>query len=158
MRGRAPDLHRRPLVPERREETQALEMVEVQMRQAEVHVSDAAALEVEAERPDARTGVQHERNVLVEFDLDAGGVASVRDGVGPRCRNGAAATPDREPHALLLPPEDRDDADELLGVCKERERSDGDVALDTIGRGDAKRLVRRPLLVERDAYGPALRR
>src|SRR5205814_8291462 len=99
MRGRAPDLHRRPLVPERCEEAETLGVVEVERRQADVHVPGPPSLQVEAERPDPGAGIEDQRHAFTERDLDAGGVAAVGDRVGPRCRHGAAAAPDGDAHA-----------------------------------------------------------
>src|SRR5207248_10133668 len=84
---------------ERCEEAETLEVVEVEMRQADVHVPGPPSLQVEAERPDPGAGVEDEGRVLPERDLDAGGVAAVGDGVRPRCRHGAAAAPDGDANA-----------------------------------------------------------
>ncbi len=57
-----------------------------------------------------------------------------------------------------LPPEDRDDADELVGVCEEREGGHGDFALDPVSARDPKAFVRRAALVEGDPRRSAFRR
>ena len=59
------------LVPQRPEEAQALQMIEMQMREAQMDPADAAIEELEAQRPDARARVQHKDRLGAERDLDA---------------------------------------------------------------------------------------
>ena len=70
-RGRSPDVEREPLVPERREEAESLEVVEVEVGQEEMNAARAAVQELEAEIPDSGASVEHEESPIVERDLDA---------------------------------------------------------------------------------------
>jgi hypothetical protein len=58
----------------------------------------------------------------------------------------------------LLAPEDRDDADELVRMRKERERGHRDVTLDAVQARDPKSLVCWTPLLEGDPRGPTLER
>ncbi len=121
-RAGAPDVDAHPVVPERREEPEALEVIEVEVGQEEVDAPGAAFEEVDAERADAGTGVQDERRPVVEKHLDARCVAAVglRGGTGRRYR--ATTAPDLQAHGhiRLAPPEDHDDSHEFVGVREER--------------------------------------
>src|SRR6266536_2413702 len=57
-----------------------------------------------------------------------------------------------------LPPEDRDDADELVCMCKEWEGGYFDLALDSVKARDPKPFVCRAALVESDPRRPAFGR
>ena len=59
------------LVPQRREEAQAFEMVEMQVRQEEMDLPRAPPDEVETERADTGAGVEHECRLAAEHHLDA---------------------------------------------------------------------------------------
>src|SRR5438309_462161 len=72
---RPPDVHLRLGVEDRREEPDSLDVVEVEMREAEVDRTGAVLDEPAAERTDARAGVQDDAGAVVAFDLDARGVA-----------------------------------------------------------------------------------
>ena len=103
-----PDLDADAVIPERREEAEALEVVEVQVGQEEVDRAVCRVEEVEAKRADTGAGIQDERRVVVEQHLDAGRVAAVRHGVGAGGRNRASTAPDLQAHRHvgLAPPED----------------------------------------------------
>ena len=93
-RARPPDVEGHLGVPERREEPEALEVVEMEVGQEEVDSTRPAPGEVEAELADSGPGVQHQGRVVAERDLDAGRVAAVPDGLRPGRRHRAAASPD----------------------------------------------------------------
>src|SRR5262249_17843613 len=93
-RPRPPDLDRHALVPERREETKALEMVEVEMSQEEVYVPRLPSDEVETERPDPGAGIEHQSLAVSRRHLDARGIAAVLDSVRAGRRKRPPATPD----------------------------------------------------------------
>ena len=65
-RRRSPDVERHALVPERREEPQSLEMVEVQVGEEEMDSIRSAVQELEAEGPDPGAGVEHEHAPVIE--------------------------------------------------------------------------------------------
>src|SRR6186997_2484806 len=78
-RTRTPDVQFHALVPERREEAEPFDVVEMEVREKEVNGLRAAPDEVETESPDACSGVEHHRLFSPGQHLDAGGVAPVRD-------------------------------------------------------------------------------
>src|SRR6266511_2266146 len=67
-----------------------------------------------------------------------------------------AGTEPRQPQTVtriqtsILGPEDRDDADELVCVCEEREGGHGNLAVDPVTARDPKSFVRGAALVEGD--------
>src|SRR5689334_4829444 len=73
-------------------------MIEVQMREEEMDAPCAAPHELGAEGADARAGVEYQRLLVVERDLDARCVAAVRDRARTGRRYRTAASPDREAH------------------------------------------------------------
>jgi hypothetical protein len=80
------------------------------------------------------------------------------------CGPGVGTEP-RQPQILtriaapnLLPPEDRDDADELFGIGEEWERRHRELTLDPVSARDPVLLVCRPPLVERDPRRALLQR
>jgi hypothetical protein len=95
---RSPDVQLHVLIPERREEAQSFEVVEVEVSEAEVDLPDTAVQELETEQSDPGASVEHNDRAVVQRDLDAGRVSAVGDGLRPRCWHRAAATPDRYAH------------------------------------------------------------
>jgi hypothetical protein len=83
--------------PERREEPQALEMVEVKVGEEEVDSPRPFADELETERADAGSGVEDEDRSVAEANLEAGRVSSVAQRPGTRRRERSAAAPDPDP-------------------------------------------------------------
>src|SRR4051812_8409496 len=130
----------------------------MQMGEEEMDTPRAALQEVEPELPDPSPGIEHKDGPVVERDLDTRRVAAVANGVRPRCRHGPTTAPDLQAHgsSRLLAPEDRHDADELVGMREQRERGHGDLTLHTVHARDPKSLVRRAPLVEGDPCGPPL--
>src|SRR6266516_132453 len=96
---RSPDVELYALIPERREEAQSFEVVEVEVSEAEMDLPHAAVQELETQPSDPGAGVEHENRAVVQRDLDAGRVSAVGDGLRPRCWHRAAAAPDRHAHA-----------------------------------------------------------
>src|SRR5256714_230411 len=74
-------------------------MIEVQMTEAEMQRAHILGLELQAERPDASAGVEHDDRAVGKADLHTRGVAAVAHGVGPRSSERAAASPHARPHA-----------------------------------------------------------
>lgn len=83
--------------PERREEPQALEVIEVKVGEEEMDSPRCLGDELEAERADAGSGVEDEDYPVAEANLQAGCVSSVAQGPGTRRREGSAAAPDPDP-------------------------------------------------------------
>jgi hypothetical protein len=72
--------------PERREEAEALNVVEMQVREQDMQWPLAAAVQREPQCTDACSSVKHEQRIVGETDLEAGGVAAACDRVRPRSR------------------------------------------------------------------------
>ena len=89
---------------QRREEHEALNVVEVEVGQEDV---DAVRLgrEREAEAADAGACVEHHERAVGQRDRHARGVAPVAAGLPPRRRHRPASTPDR--HLQVRPPRRR---------------------------------------------------
>jgi len=92
----APDREVGLPLPHRREEPEPLDVVEVQMRQEDVHVLRQTAVEVPAELPDPRARVEDEQGVVVGPQRHAGRVPAVAHRGRPGRGHGAAAAPDPE--------------------------------------------------------------
>jgi hypothetical protein len=96
-RGRTPEVDMRVGHPERREEPETLEMVEVKVGEEEVDSPRPFGDELEAERADAGSGVEDEDRSVAEANLEAGRVSSVAQRPGTRRRERSAAAPDLDP-------------------------------------------------------------
>ena len=96
-RRRSPDVQLRLLVPDRAEEAEAFDVVDVQVREQEVDRLRAAA-QGRAEPADAGARVEDEQRPVREAELDARRVAAVRHRVRSRCRERPAAAPDPREH------------------------------------------------------------
>src|SRR5204863_9872488 len=84
-----------------REEHEALDMVQMEVRQQDVHVRRAG--QVEAQRADPGAGVEDDVLAARQGDLHAGGIAAVAIHLGPGRRDRSASSPDLEPPGLALP-------------------------------------------------------
>src|SRR6185436_17266481 len=85
---RTPDVDLQIGASERREETEALDVIHVQVR--EQHVDAALCRRDDlSQAPDPRAGIEDEE-VIAIADLDARSVAAEAHGVGPRGSEGAA--------------------------------------------------------------------
>jgi hypothetical protein len=73
-------------VEQRTEEAEALEMVEVQMREQQVHGARLLVGEVQPERAQSRTRVQDDEVARLGPELDARCVPTGSNGIGARCR------------------------------------------------------------------------
>ena len=71
-------------IPERREEPETLEVIQVQMAEQDVDPARRRAVERRPERADARSGIEDHEAIVLGSYLDARRVASVADGVGAR--------------------------------------------------------------------------
>jgi len=92
-------------------------MVHVKVRQQDVEFVDRLVIDRDAERAHAGTGVEHERRPAVEAHFDAGRVAAVAHGLGPR--RGAEKS-----YCFLLTSDKRSSAaEERLGIMEQT--SDG---------------------------------
>jgi hypothetical protein len=89
-------------VPERREEGEAGHVIEVQMGQEKVDRRARSVREPQAELPDPGAGIENEGAAVIEAELDAGGVAAVRESRRAWRGEGAAAAPDRRNHLSSL--------------------------------------------------------
>ena len=156
-RARAPEVDRHSLVEQGREEPEPFEMVEMEMGEQQVDSPRPSLLQRRPEVTDPGPGVEHEDGAVVQRDLDRGRIPAVVDGLGAGRGDRAPATPDRHAHRLL-PPEDDDDADELVRVGEERERGHRHLAVDSVPARDPDAHVRRAALVERDPARQSLDR
>src|SRR5262249_60853011 len=76
-------------------------MIEVQVREQDVHLAQVVALHLDTERPEAGARVEPQVLAAVELQLDAAGVAAIAHGVGSRRGERAAATPYAGTHYAL---------------------------------------------------------
>ena len=107
-------------------------MIEVEVREQEMEAAGTARHELATEVADSGACVEHEHRAVVERELQARRVAAVADRFFARCRDRAAAAPDRRAHVRLQVPEDRDDSAELVDVGEEREDCGRDVTVDPV--------------------------
>src|ERR1700722_7901040 len=87
-------------IEERAEETEALQVVEMEVAEQNVDPGGAVATHSDAERTHARTCVEHQRFAPVSTHLHAGGVAAVSKCVGPGRGQRAAAAPHADSHSF----------------------------------------------------------
>src|SRR4051812_4398162 len=95
-RRRSPDDDLRARVEHWREEHEALDVVQVQVRQEDVQRLLTGAVEREPEAADSGAGVEDERGAVVERDLHARRVAAVVGRLGTGGGDRATRTPDRQ--------------------------------------------------------------
>ena len=90
-------MHLESGIEQRAEEPEALQVIEMQVRQHDVQLA-IVTVDVHTERTHPGARVEHEPVAAVEHHLDAARVAAVADGVGAGCRQTAATAPDLRPH------------------------------------------------------------
>jgi hypothetical protein len=83
-RLRSPDVEFGTGIPERREEPEALEMIEMQVAEQDVDPLRSRPVERRPQRTDAGPGIEDDEAVVLRPHLDARRVAPVADGVGAR--------------------------------------------------------------------------
>ena len=84
-RRRPPEVHLESGIEQRAEEPEALQVIEVQVRQHDVQLA-IVAVHAHTERTHPGARVEHDPVAAVEPHLDAARVAAVAHGVGARCR------------------------------------------------------------------------
>jgi hypothetical protein len=97
-RARPPDVDLDPLPEQWHEKSQALQVIEMEVGQEDVHLGDAFFFQLDPERPDPGAGVEDEDRPVGQPDLDARRVPPVVQRVTARCGQGSPAAPDPDVH------------------------------------------------------------
>src|SRR4029079_7452601 len=98
-RGRRPPEPELPAGgPERREEAEPFDVVEMEVGEADVEVAVISLEQPLPELADPRARVEDQRRAVGELELDTGGVAAVADRRGPRRGERAPRTPNADDH------------------------------------------------------------
>ena len=134
-----PNVQRHCPVPQRGEEPQTFEMVEMKVRQEQVNPPCPAFEEVAAKFPDPRAGVEHERLLVSHHHLDARGVSAKLDRRWARSWQRASTSPDLHAHRHHCSPRQKI----TTMPTNSSVRANSGKAVDSISRSTPSALVTR---------------
>src|SRR5262245_25854429 len=166
--GQAQGRTRRPVemdlrarIVQRSEEAQSLDVVHMEERQEEIDTPDGS-VELGAEAADAGPRVEYQHGSLRPTHLDARGIASVADGVGPGRRDGPSGPPQGHVHDALRRstrslPEDEERAEQAISLADHGDDRQLDGAHQSVEGFHDQRLVDGTALGEGSLHGQRAR-